>query len=56
MKSEEWKLLVGYLYFSQAQDLDFVPDSLEQNWSCENFPTIVMTCNDFITASTGALK
>ena len=30
-----------YLYFSQAQDLDFVPDSLEQNWICGNFPTIV---------------
>ena len=36
-----------YLYFSQAQDLDFVPDSLEQNCICGNFPTIVMTCNDF---------
>ena len=30
-----------YLYFSQAQDLDFVPDSLEQNWICGNFPTIL---------------
>ena len=30
-----------YLCFSQAQDLDFVPDSLEQNWICGNFPTIV---------------
>ena len=37
------ELMVGYLYFSQAQDLDFVPDSLEQNWICGNFPTIVMT-------------
>ena len=32
-----------YLYFSQAQDLDSVPDSLEQNCICGN----VMTCNDF---------
>ena len=26
-----------YLYFSQAQDLDSVPDSLEQNCICGNF-------------------
>ena len=39
--------MVGYLYFSQTQDLEFAPDSLEQNFICENFPTIVMTCNDF---------
>ena len=46
---EEWEegLMAGYLYFFQVQDLDCVPDSLKQNWICGNFPTIVMTCNDF---------
>ena len=43
LKSEGVGLVVGYLYFSQAQDLDLSPDSLEWNWSCGNFPTI---CND----------
>ena len=46
MKSEGVGLVVGYLYFSQAQDLDLSPDSLEWNWSCGNFPTI---CNDFVS-------
>jgi hypothetical protein len=31
------ELVAGYLYISQPQDLDFGPDSLEQNWSCGNF-------------------
>ena len=33
--------MAGYLYFFQVQDLDWSPDSLEQNWVCGNFPTIV---------------
>ena len=31
------ELVAGYLCISQPQDLDFGPDSLEQNWSCGNF-------------------
>ena len=46
MKSEGVGLVVGYLYFSQAQDLDLSPDSLEWNWSCGNFLTI---CKDFVS-------
>ena len=36
--------MVGYLYFSQAQDLDFVPDSLEWNWTCGNFSHHLSVC------------
>ena len=36
------ELMAGYLYLFQVQDLDWDPDSLEQNWVCGNFPPLCL--------------
>ena len=40
--TEKRELMAGYLYLFQVQDLDWDPDSLEQNWICGNFPPLCL--------------